>query len=41
MDDTEKLTLYNYEKPEESTGKVSYSFEGQENFTLQVRKYFG
>lgn len=41
MDDTEKLTLYNYENPEETTGKVSYSFEGQENFTLQVRKCFG
>lgn len=40
MDDSEKLPLYNDEKPKETTGKVSYSFEGQENFTLQVRKYF-
>lgn len=39
MDDTEKSTINNYEKPEETAEEVSYSFEGRENFTLQVRKF--
>lgn len=40
MDDTEISAIHNYEKTQETTGEVSYSFEGQESFTLQVRKSF-